>query len=267
MTNQEQESLGSLIESFRERARKLRRNAFINLFIIIAVLILGVGIFVLAGTLASKESNQVIAKEKRARLDYLRERGIDFKQEIDRTQEEKKATDSALVKEYTGEGGTKVAGEGPLFRFLKQKSEELNYRSRSLLDELHKVQQQQDDLQNEIAKAEADSGRLVLDQNQIWVLVSAIATRVGAIVLLLFLVKILVPLYRYNIKLASYYDARADVLELIGPGLREDKAYDTLAKLTSALTPEGIDFGSPPPSPTDQAIELAKHILEFQKIK
>ena len=83
----------------------------------------------------------------------------------------------------------------------------------------------------------------------------------------MFLVKILVPLYRYNIKLASYYDARADVLELVVMGFSEDKAYDTFAKLTPALTPEGIDFGSPPSSPTDQAIELAKHILESQKIK
>ncbi|HJP91554.1 MAG TPA: hypothetical protein VJ875_06335 [Pyrinomonadaceae bacterium] len=181
MTNQEPEALGPLIESFRERAKKLRRNAFVNLSIIIAVLILGVGIFVLAGTLASKESNQVIAKEKRARLDYLREREIDFKRQIDRTEEEKKDTDSTLVKEYTGEGGSKVRGEGPFFRFLQAKSEELKYRNKSLSDELSKVQQEEDALQNEIAKAEADSGRLVLDQNQIWVLVSAIATRVGSI--------------------------------------------------------------------------------------
>ena len=75
---------------------------------------------------------------------------------------------------------------------------------------------------------------------------------------MLFFVGILVNLYRYNIRLAGYYDARADGLELIDLGVDET----IFAKLVSSVSPEHYDFGKTPLSPAEHAVELAKTITE-----
>jgi hypothetical protein len=72
-------------------------------------------------------------------------------------------------------------------------------------------------------------------------------------VLLLFLVQILVPLYRYNIRLAAFYDARADAITLV-----ENRPSEQLETLVSLLSAEAIDFGKSPVSPTQQALELVR---------
>lgn len=85
-------------------------------------------------------------------------------------------------------------------------------------------------------------------------------SRVGVLVVLLFLVSFLVNLYRYNMRLAAYYDARADALALF-------QLTDLgLPELILALSPDGMDFGKMPRSPTDHAVELAKAMLEVRKV-
>jgi hypothetical protein len=56
--------------------------------------------------------------------------------------------------------------------------------------------------------------------------------------MLLFLVQILVPLYRYNTRLATFYNARADAITII-----EHRPGEQLESLVSVLSPESIDFG------------------------
>jgi hypothetical protein len=78
-------------------------------------------------------------------------------------------------------------------------------------------------------------------------------TRFGTIIMITFLVSILTPLYRYNIRLATYYDARADVIGLFGTKL---KSVGFL-QLSAALTPS-FDFGKTPSTPVEQIIELVR---------
>jgi hypothetical protein len=69
------------------------------------------------------------------------------------------------------------------------------------------------------------------------------------------LVSILVPQYRYNIRMASFYEARADALAM-------NKKLDPrmgLEKILRAMTP-AIDFGKGPATPLDQITELIKSI-------
>ena len=84
--------------------------------------------------------------------------------------------------------------------------------------------------------------------------IASLATRVGAVFLLLFLVQILVSLYRYNIRLASYYDARADALQLSNRSEGEE-----FAKLVLVLSPENLEFGRSR-YPTS---EIAKFLKDF----
>jgi hypothetical protein len=87
-------------------------------------------------------------------------------------------------------------------------------------------------------------------------LLGVISTRVGIVVLGVFLVQILVSLYRYTARLASFYDAKADALGLLpsteGVGLRV---------LDQILTPASLDFGSVKPL-SDRVVEAALKKLQ-----
>ncbi len=48
--------------------------------------------------------------------------------------------------------------------------------------------------------------------------ISTVATRVGALLLVFFLVQVLVPLYRYSMRLSGFYSSRADALLLVHGG-------------------------------------------------
>jgi hypothetical protein len=82
-------------------------------------------------------------------------------------------------------------------------------------------------------------------------------TRFGTMIVVSFLVSILVPLYRYNIRLAAFYDARADGLELMKTNLRTNGFINLSASLTPAL-----DFGKQPATPIEHIIELARVIAK-----
>ena len=79
--------------------------------------------------------------------------------------------------------------------------------------------------------------------------------RVTTILLIAFLVQILVSLYRYNTRLAGYYDARADAV------LMTRFAGAEFDKLVDLLSPDRFDFGRQPRSPASNAVELAREIL------
>ncbi|TQV82849.1 hypothetical protein [Aliikangiella coralliicola] len=90
--------------------------------------------------------------------------------------------------------------------------------------------------------------------------ISALSTRVGAVFMLLFLVQILVSLYKYSTRLAAFYDGRADALQL---SKRIDNlTFEELVKLTS---PDDLDYSKAHKAPSDQAVELAKQLLKSGK--
>jgi hypothetical protein len=86
---------------------------------------------------------------------------------------------------------------------------------------------------------------------------STISTRIASVLLLLFLVQILVTMYRYSIRLAAFYDARADILQLSPP-------FDSIqfTDIVKALSPDALDFGREPKSPAQYAIDLAKELIK-----
>jgi hypothetical protein len=71
-----------------------------------------------------------------------------------------------------------------------------------------------------------------------------------------FLVAVLVPQYRYNIRMAAFYEARADSIRLAGK-LQPITRLDELEKAILAMTPS-INFGKAPSTPIDQLIQLIK---------
>jgi hypothetical protein len=77
-------------------------------------------------------------------------------------------------------------------------------------------------------------------------LIATAVTMVGVVLIIIFLVQILIGLYRYNTRLITYYLARRAVLQLW------DGNIDTLEVLKQTVTP--IDFGKEPKHPIDDII-------------
>ncbi len=86
-------------------------------------------------------------------------------------------------------------------------------------------------------------------------LVQTNVTRFGSLLIILFLVNILIAQYRYNIKLATYYEGRADALSLKIEQLTISEFSDLLKSLTPTL-----DFGKMPSTPIEQIVELARAV-------
>ena len=80
--------------------------------------------------------------------------------------------------------------------------------------------------------------------------------RIGVLLLLAFLLQLLVTLYRYNSRLAAYYDARADALFFV---TTEGGDLQTMVEIFS---PDDLDYGRAPKLAANQVVEVAKSLSQ-----
>lgn len=79
-----------------------------------------------------------------------------------------------------------------------------------------------------------------------WHYIAATAiTRIGIVLIIVYLVQILMGLYRYNTRLVAYYNSRRDLLTLW------DGKQRTLKALDAVLSSSKIDFGKEPKHPLE----------------
>ena len=76
--------------------------------------------------------------------------------------------------------------------------------------------------------------------------------RGGILALIVYLVQILVSLYRYNTRLSSFYDARADAI------LLSRDANTGFHTLVDALSPDHFDFGKQPKTAAGAALDIPR---------
>jgi len=81
-------------------------------------------------------------------------------------------------------------------------------------------------------------------------------TRFGTIAFLIFVVVVLLRVYQYLMRLAAYYDSRADALLLMAIGT--EKHAELLVKFSGVLGADKIDFGPPVKTPVDSIADAIK---------
>jgi hypothetical protein len=81
-----------------------------------------------------------------------------------------------------------------------------------------------------------------------------LSTRIGVILIVLFLVQVFIRVFRYNTRLGAYYKARADALEL--SQIRPELSFD---KIINLVSPDNIDIGTTK-APMAEIIETLKNI-------
>jgi hypothetical protein len=82
------------------------------------------------------------------------------------------------------------------------------------------------------------------------------ATRLSALAIIFFLMAVLVPQYRYNIRMAAFYDGRLDSIRIWGK-VPPITSIEEWQKLVILMTPN-INFSKAPDTPVDQLIEIIR---------
>lgn len=91
-------------------------------------------------------------------------------------------------------------------------------------------------------------------------IVATAITRTGVVLVLVFLVQILIGLYRYNTRLVAFYQSRKDFISLW------DRKVENISKFTELVTPSGVDFGKDPKHPLEDIINaVAARVPKGQK--
>ena len=126
-----------------------------------------------------------------------------------------------------------------------------------------------------IEKEEEERIKEGYDATKDKVLVYSTSLRIGSILVLLLWVRHMANLMRYNLRLAAYYDARADAIrlfrseELSQPDekkeLSQSKKIHLLKRLMRTVTPDDIDIGRSPRGVVEHAMRLARGMLRREK--
>lgn len=104
---------------------------------------------------------------------------------------------------------------------------------------------------------------IAINRGDEWQRISRLATRLAVIGLLIYLVQLMVNLYRYATRLAAFYKARGDAILLIqvsGASVKEatSLSFDALA---TSLSPDSVDFGKSPATPNQDLLALVRGAL------
>lgn len=90
-------------------------------------------------------------------------------------------------------------------------------------------------------------------------IIATAITRVGVVLIIVFLVQILMGLYRYNTRLITYYNSRRDLLTLWEGDQKK------LKDLADVMAPPTFDFGKDPKHPLEDIIKaIGSHIVKSE---
>jgi photosystem II stability/assembly factor-like uncharacterized protein len=129
------------------------------------------------------------------------------------------------------------------------------------LETVQKFNNDISDLENGIAGIENSENRLAEQNSKDVSLIAgrdwlsfarSSVTRIGVVGFVIYFISLLSNIYRYNLRLAAFYHARADALSLMVPSA---VAFEVLV---NKLAPDGLSFGKQTTGPADQAYELTK---------
>ena len=97
--------------------------------------------------------------------------------------------------------------------------------------------------------------------------VSSLGARLAVIALLIYLVNILVNLYRYNMRLAAFYQAQGNTIELVLAAGADARGMvgQSFKDLAGAHTPETVSFGARPAPPTETVLKSLADLAKLIK--
>ena len=242
------ESISHIVIKLRVRAMRLKFASRVSLLLILISLMAGISIFIYADSFARNDIRYFVESESRNATEAVADSIIQSWLGNSRDKEQFENTISEILLAYQKDQDKKVTEW--------QSKNAVNKILNAIKPEL--IKDLPDDLVSKIEseyKKYRDLTEAKLSNNNS-ALISSVSTRIGSVFILLFLVQVLVSMYRYNTKLSAFYDARADVLEIVGKFESVPLEY-----ISEMLSPDSLDFSKEGKGPADQAVELTKHLL------
>lgn len=255
MITSDSDLVQGVVQRLRARAKVLRRAATGTLILIIGVLAAGLSIFLLAGELANREARKALVKAKTDVVEFLNAEVSDTEQRLNAAEDEISYYRDELRQEVQR---SDRPGQGPIALQIREQLERAQVRRGQLQENLRDLEARRELARADLERA-GESGLYGSFESETSTLVSVIVTRVSSIILLLFLVQILVPLYRYNTRLAAYYEARGDALEILD--FNDPGCIEGLERLVSALSPDSVTFEKHPATPLNQSLSMVRSTL------
>ena len=272
----------SLALELRYRARKYRFESRWSLLVIVVAIAVGATIFVLADGIASRNVHRALNEARDAvssvRLDHSVVNGAladtrELLEEVLALQEERRETvqsvssslvETLLRENYPEPGESQAEAAAPT-----QGSESTLVRELSGLgSELELIRVRLSERETYLGQAGDGPSRQfeevltrIAEENEadtaLRTILSSLSTRIGALLLIVFLVQILAGLYRYSARMAAHYEASADVLSFANDlGDR-----DPVALLSNAH----VDFEKAPQTPAVHIREIVAGTVEALK--
>jgi hypothetical protein len=254
------DSENPLKRKLRTRARWLRVASVTILIIIVAALLpAGWNIYSHAGDLTQRDIGYTLERSKFAKARDLRNfyRYLLYEAEL---------------KVQSEGGGEFISGviaklenwnvdDLPKYPFEKQITEPTNRKQRQLVGEVlsryntrEKILEEQF-LQGQLIGA-LKAGSKTGAEGDAYILGAIQFTRFGGLTVILFLVAILIRLFRYAMRLAAFYDAPADALLLTERWPEVGRDADLFMRIVAMLTPPAsIDFGRLPRTPEERIVD------------
>jgi hypothetical protein len=231
-----------------------------SLALILVSILGGFLLFVYAGTITARESalraellisamreRRSMAEYEMERLDKERNRLNDEIEQVARRQRERAIDESRLKSEVDR---FRIL---QLEKALKDDMSHLESQKQGIEDSLKQLRHREETaIESPTVRSSDQSGGMTS-------LISTSITRIGSVLLLIFMVQILVASYRYSIRLASFYDARADALEAArdcNPPPAGHQEYFAL------MSPDGLDFGKSPKGPLQDVLAEAVKLVQ-----
>jgi hypothetical protein len=240
----------TVVGNLHVRARKLNRMNGLLLLLIVAVLMAAAFIIVYAGQIAGKDTESLDSVQTLRKM-------VDEQESAMRSLEDKEFELSsgmigAKSKLNSAAAAPKELAEAAaLFQTAEAELEIVQARMKRAVLDSDRLRSLLDKTQ-EAAFTHAPDGAGSV--GAVKLLVAAGVTRFGILLLVIYLVQILVGLYRYNAKVSAHYVSEADALLLL------DKSPKVIADLLNAMAPQ-VNFDKAALTLPQQAMESISNII------
>jgi len=244
--------VGNLVLQFRLRARKLKLTARISLLLILFSLYGGFTLFLRAeetsANVTSRIASSLYKSWESTQIELAR---INNELNLLTDPSDVNRARQSVRERLENPKGKKIE-EAQVDSYLAARAIYLN-------EQRDRFEKRIVELEDRVKKAQ-EQKQEGSERDQTQFIVSVVSKRVGAVLILIFLVQILVTLFRYNSRLAAFYDARADALQVC-----TSNAFDSAEKCVAVLAPDSLDFGKIPRSSVESGAEIVKRLLGSQE--
>lgn len=238
---------GCLVKLLRARAQRHKRVGWIVLLMILAVIVLGSVAFWLSGQRSELEALAEQGDRIQFRLDAIE--GLDVFH-LGLASNDLATSIQLLQRRYD---------TGTTLPVLKDECEDALKKATKALEQAPGSPEQAAKRAEELvyvrhdAKEHTATLTELMKRNEGWAALVTTSSRLAIAALLLFLVQFLIVIYRYTVRLSSFYDSRADVLML---------GTYSASEIISVLSPDSLEFGKAPKAPYESVADLVKSVAQ-----